>query len=726
MRHQAYTTDMEKAEPVSLKVDGMRCAACVSHVEQALRLVPGVDEASVNLATGRALVKGTVKDPVQLEDAIEKAGYHATLLNTQSLVDQLAQLEADRRQEATLHGRRVGLCAIIAVTMMLVPWWNRHPVGEMISLGLAIILQATVGLPFYVGAWRRLREGSADMDTLVAVGTSAALGYSIASAIIDIHSHGYAHDSVMVLGLVTLGKWLELRSRNSAGQAIHELLRLVPNTATRVVGNKFETVSADQIMVRDTLLIRPGESFPVDGTVVNGSSTVDQSMLTGESLPVERTIGQAVSAGTVNLTGVLYVLADKVGSDTVLAGIIKLVDQAQSSKPAIARLADRVAARFVPIVLVLSLMTWIGHSFWSGDSGSAWRAAVSVLVVACPCAMGLATPTAVMVATGIGAKMGAFFRHAQGIEEASRVDTIFFDKTGTITLGKPHVVAIERTSSLSIEEILRWSAAAEQTSQHPWAQAIVTHAIERGISFPMPTHSREVAGAGVVAQVAGKEVVVGKRSLLESLIHSIPMGHDDGIFLAIDREWMGRILLADQPRPSSRSVIEQLHHLGMEVQLLTGDSESVAQNVAELVGIPAEHVHASLSPAEKEQRVQQSRAAGKHVAMVGDGINDAPALAAANVGIAMGQGTDVAKQAGDIVLSSPDLMVLVRTVSLCRATVAKIKQNLFWAFGYNAILIPLAAAGYLSPTLSAAAMAASSISVVANSLTLRWRWWDRS
>jgi Cu+-exporting ATPase len=708
----------------------MRCAGCVGQVERALRAVEGVDEASVNLATGQAIVKGEVADLGLLESAIEKVGFQGRILSSASPAQRLAEIDdQNAREEKTLR-RNLALAAFVAGMIFLVPWLLPHSISQVISLTLATLLQSIVGKPFYVGAWHRLRQFSADMDTLVAIGTTAALGYSMVWAILHPHEHGYAHDSVMVLTLVTLGKWLEWRSRTDAGKAIRELLRLAPSEATRVAGDKFELVPIEAIAVRDILLVRPGESFPVDGAIVDGTSTVDQSMLTGESMPIEKKIGDVVSAGTINGAGLLRIRAGRVGGDTALARIIRLVDQAQSTKPRLARLADAVAAWFVPVVLVIALTTLVGQWIWTnGNVGLAVRAAVSVLVVACPCAMGLATPTAVMVATGLGARIGSFIRRAQALEEGGRVDTIILDKTGTVTQGRPKVVAIETVPPWTEASLLRLAAAAEQTSHHPWAQAIVSEAQNRFIEVPFVDSALEIAGAGVAAQVDATSVLVGKSSLLES--RGIPLtpkasaGVGAVVHVAVDQSHAGRLLLADEPKPTSRAAIDQLTQLGIEVHLVTGDAEEVARQIARRVGILDNHVQASVTPAEKEQIVRALRSKGKHVAMVGDGINDAPALAASSVGIAMGQGTDVAKEAGDIVLANSDLLTLPRTLALCRATVRKIKQNLFWAFGYNALLLPLAALGYLSPTWSAFAMAASSVSVVTNSLTLRLGWWDR-
>jgi Cu+-exporting ATPase len=717
---------MREAETISLKVAGMRCAGCVDSVESALRSVQGVRRASVNLATGLALVEANSPDLTTLRAAVEHAGFRATPLTSTSPAERLAQIEAQAAQEESLLHRHLALSALVALVLFTIPWLIPHQPALIISLLAAVLLQGIVGRPYYLGAWNRLIQGSADMDTLIALGTTAALLYSLAVAFIDPHSHGYAHDSVMVLALVTLGKWLEGRSRRRAGQAIRELLRLTPSTATRIVEEKLETVPIDALLVHDLILVRPGESFPVDGTIIDGQSTVDTSMLTGESMPIETVIGQTVAAGTINLSGLLRIKATQVGGDTTLANIIRLVDEAQSSKPQLARFADRVASRFVPFVLAISMMTFLGHLLATVQAGPAVRAAVCVLIVACPCAMGLATPTAIMVATGLGAKMGAFIRRAQAIEEAGHIDTLFLDKTGTITEGKPSVTSIEPAPGYQADDLLRWAAAAEKSSQHPWACAIVAEANSRGMTIPVPQSSTEIAGSGIIATIDHQNVIVGKRSLLES--NGIPSTPTDesGVFVALHRQFVGRLLLADQPKPNSVRAIDLLTRQGIDVHLLTGDSEQVARDIAARVGILPHHVHSAMTPADKERRVTELRSQGQHVAMVGDGINDGPALAAASLGIAMGQGTDVAKEAGDIVLSTADLMGLVRTLALCRATVTKIKQNLWWAFAYNAILIPLAAMGYLSPTLSAAAMAASSVSVVTNSLLLRWGSWDLS
>jgi Cu+-exporting ATPase len=660
-----------------------------------------------------------------LTEAVARAGYEASVRAAFHLSDRSKNLQERQREEE--RGWRIRLIVALPLTAgVMISGQLPHRVGPWFALALASVVQFYVGLPYYRGALERLRRFSADMDTLVALGTSTAYGFSLATTALHLGHHSYLHDSAVLLTFVTLGKWLETRARGRAGRAIRALLDRAPPTAVRIVGERLEEVPLEQIAVGDALLVRPGQAIPTDGEIVEGASAIDESMATGESLPVEKGPGDRVYGGTINSHGLLRVRATRVGGETLLAQIIRLVDEAQSSKSDVGRLADRVAAGFTPIVLVIALASAVGHlaaSGWSAGWPIALTSAVSVLVVACPCAMGLATPTAIMVATGRGAEMGVLIRRAQAFEEGGRVRAVVLDKTGTVTEGKPAVAAIEPANRLTPRELLEWLASAESASTHPLAKAICERARRDGLRLRTPSDSTVVAGGGLVATVDGRRVHAGNLEYLRSQGIAAPdaagAGAGTRIWAAIDGSLAGSVLLADAVKESSRGAVEALRSLGLEVYLVTGDALEEAMHVAAAVGIPAENVRAAARPADKERIVRELQSQGSRVAMVGDGVNDAPALAAADLGLAVGDASDVAKEAGDVVLTSADLGAAVRAIRLCRATLRKIRQNLFWAFGYNAALLPLAATGVLPPIFSAAAMAASSVSVVGNSLLLR-------
>jgi Cu+-exporting ATPase len=718
---------MKTEARIKLDIEGMHCAACVSNVERALRSVPGVREATVSLTTHEANVIGQVDDLGQLEESVEKAGYQASLRANASPADRSLELESKQQQEEIGWRNRLFAAVPLAIAVFVVDWLLPHQSAAVVGVLLAGIAQVYVGGPFYRGAWNRLRHGSADMDTLVAIGTTAAFGYSLAIVLLQSHEHSYAHDSAALLAFITLGKWLESRARGRASHAIRKLFDRTPRAAHRIDDGRVTDIPIEEVRVRNILLVRPGEIVPVDGIITEGSSSLDEAMITGESIPVEKSIGDKIIGGTINQQGMIRFRVSRTGDDTLLSQIVRLVDDAQSSKAGIGRLADRVAGIFVPIVLGLAVVTLIGHAFVTAPSidwASAIRAAIAVLVVACPCAMGLATPTAIMVASGRGAEMGILIRQAQAIEDGGNVDTIILDKTGTVTAGKPSVVDITVLPPWDEEELIALAASAESTSTHPLADAIVSQAKARSLNIFTPETSNNIPGQGIEATISGRTVLIGKKQFLESrgvADGDIPPSSLQGtpMFVAVDGKLAGRFTLADPVKPTSAEAIRHLRQLGLDPHLVTGDVKTVAEQVAREVGIPPQNIRAEVSPAEKESIVRELEARGRKVAMVGDGINDAPALAAAHLGIAMGQGSDIAKEAGDVILTSNDLDSLVRSLKLCQRTLQKIKQNLVWAFGYNLILIPLAMAGYLPPLFSALAMAASSVSVVTNSLLLR-------
>lgn len=718
---------MKTESRIKLDIAGMHCAACVSNVERALRTVPGVEQATVNLTTHEANVVGQVEDLGQLEDAVEKAGYQASVRANVSPADRSLELETKQHQEEIGWRNRLVVAVPLAVLILAVGGVLPHQSAAVAGVLLAGIVQVYVGSPFYRGAWNRLRHGSADMDTLVAVGTTAAFGYSLAIVILQLHEHTYAHDSAALLAFITLGKWLESRARGRASHAIRKLFDRTPRTAHRIDGGQVTDIPIEEVKVRNILLVRPGEIVPADGIITEGNSSLDEAMITGESIPVEKSAGDKVIGGTVNQQGMLRFRVSRTGDDTLLSQIVRLVDDAQSSKAGIGQLADRVAGIFVPIVLGLAVITLLGHAVVTAptvDWSSAIRAMIAVLVVACPCAMGLATPTAIMVASGRGAEMGILIRQAQAIEDGGNIDSIILDKTGTITAGKPSIVDVASAHPWHDDELIALAAAAESASTHPLADAIVSEAKTRSLTVATPETSMNVPGQGIEATIGGRSVLIGKEQFLHSRgipDVSFPSGAAQGtpMFVAIDGTLAGRFILSDPVKPTSAEAIRHLHQLGLEPYLVTGDARGVAEQVAREVGISSPNIRAEVSPADKESIVRELEAKGRKVAMVGDGINDAPALAAAHLGIAMGQGSDIAKEAGDIILTSNDLNSLVRALKLCQRTLQKIKQNLVWAFGYNLVLIPLAMLGYLPPLFSALAMAASSVSVVTNSLLLR-------
>ena len=735
---------------VTLPVRGMHCAACVGKVERALTGVPGVEEASVNLATERATV---AYDPARadvggLRAAVERAGYE---LGAEAAADGGPDREgAARAREQRALRTRVIVGVLLSVPVVIgsmpevFPWapaWLRDP-GLLLVLTTPV--QFWVGAPFHRGFLHDLRYRSASMSTLVSLGTNAAYFFSVAvtlwpHAFMALGAMPYYETAAVVITLVALGRWLEARARGRTSEAIRRLVSLAPRTA-RVLREGAEVdVPTAEVQVGDLVRIRPGERIPVDGDVVEGASTVDESMLTGESRPVEKAGGDPVYAGTVNFTGSFVFRATRVGATTTLARIIRLVEEAQGSRAPIQRLADRVAAVFVPVVLAIAAATFVG--WWLlGPPPSLLHAltnAVAVLVIACPCAMGLATPTAIMVGTGRGAEHGVLIRSAAALETLHKADTFVFDKTGTVTLGRQTVTEVVALPPATEDDVLAVAAAAEQGSEHPIATAVVARAKERGLALPPVTAFAAVAGQGIDAMAPEGRVLLGNRAFLQSrgvdvsaLVPRASALAAEGksvVYLALALRPLGLLAVADSIKPEAARTMAALGGRGAAVVMLTGDDRATAAAIAASAGI--ERVLAEVLPADKAREIEQLRVAGHRVAMVGDGINDAPALARADVGIAMGSGTDVAIEAADVTLMRGDLWGVVVAYDLSRKTIRIVKQNLLWAFGYNVVLIPVAAGllypvwgVLLSPMLAGAAMAFSSVSVVTNSLRLkRWR-----
>lgn len=731
------------------RIEGMTCAACVRRVERALLKVPGVVRAQVNLATERATLQGL---PGQVDEAtllrqVEAAGYRA--LPLRQAVEEKDREQRARQEEIADLQHRLGLSAILALLVFLgsmvpgLPLWSQWPQGvrHWILLLLTVPVQFWGGARFHRQAWRALRHGSADMNVLISVGTFAAFLYSLIVTVSPSffgheEHHVYYDTSAMILAFILLGRWLEAKAKGRTSAALRALLALQPPKARRLRDGQEEEVAIEEVQVGDLLRVRPGERVPVDGVVLEGRSGVDESMMTGESLPVEKEPGSEVIGGTLNTTGTFLMRATRVGRDTFLAQLVRLVEEAQGSKAPVQRLADRVAAVFVPLVIGIAsatLLLWLAV-------GSPFPLALShfiaVLIIACPCALGLATPTAIMVATGRGAALGILIRRGEALETASRLTTLVLDKTGTVTEGRPRLTDLwdaDEARESSSPPWLAWAAGVEKVSGHPLAQAVVEAAQARGLSVPEPKAFEALPGKGVWAQVEGQEVLIGHRGLLEE--RGIPLDGaeeqaqrwaEEGktpLFVAVEGRLRGALAVADVPRPEAKEALERFHALGLRVVLLTGDREAVAQAVGRQLGVDA--VRAEVLPQHKAEEVRRLQAQGERVGMVGDGINDAPALAQADVGFALGSGTDVAIEAGDIILVRNDLRAVASAIELSRQTLRTIRQNLFWAFFYNSLGIPLAAGALypllgirLHPIVAAIAMAFSSVSVVTNSLLL--------
>jgi Cu+-exporting ATPase len=717
---------------IDLVISGMSCAVCAGRIEKVLLRIEGVDRAEVNLATERARVttdKGKVA-PSQLIAAVEKAGYGASLATA-------AATEDGGRGDG---GRRGLLPVILSVllTLPLVGQMAADVIGvhrmlpPLVQFLLATPVQFIVGGRFYVGAWRSLKGGAGNMDVLVALGTSAAYGLSawqVFAAAAPGHQALYFEASTVVITLVLLGKWLEGRAKRSAASAIRALMNLRPERARVERDGRVVEIPADAVALGELVVVRPGERAPVDGKVVDGESQMDESLLTGESLPVSKSVGDRVTAGAINADGLLRVEATGVGAGSTLARIVRLVESAQASKAPVQHLVDRISAVFVPVVMAIAALTFILWWLLAGDLHNAFVASVSVVVIACPCAMGLATPTAIMVGTGVAARHGILIKDADALERAHRVTCMVFDKTGTLTEGRPAVRDVAAADG-SQQRLLALAASAQQGSEHPLARAVLSAARDRGLDLYPLGGFRALPGRGLQATVGDRTVLIGSRQLMRQ--SGVDIDWLDG--RAADQEAVGRtviwiaegvralgfIAVEDPVKDSAAAAIAKLKSLGVSPVMLTGDNRQAARVVAAAVKVDA--LQAEVLPEDKAAAVERLRREGKVVAMVGDGINDAPALAAADIGIAMGTGTDVAMHTAGITLMRGDPGLLPAALSISRATYRKIWQNLFWAFGYNVVAIPLAAFGLLSPILAGGAMAFSSVSVVCNSLALRrWR-----
>ncbi len=676
-------------ERIDLPVGGMTCAACARAIERTLSATPGVWRASVNLATETATVE---YDPakVRVRDfigAIEDLGYSVPESGKSASAGPPAEL---------VYRRRLMVAAGFAAPVMALGMLHRWPWVQL-ALTLPVVLYAGGG--FYAAAWSALRHRSANMNSLIALGTGTAFLYSVYVTVRGGHDV-YFEAAAVIIALILTGRLLEARARAKAGAAIRRLMDLEPPRA-RVVRDGAEVeMPVAEVRRGDTVVVRPGERIPVDGTIVAGESAIDESMLTGESMPVEKGPGGTVFSGAFNRSGSFRFTATEVGRGTVLRRMIEMVRQAQGARAPVARLADVVSGWFTLSVLALAAVTFAAW-FFLGPFATAMVNAVAVLIIACPCALGLATPTAIMVGTGRGAERGILIKGGEALEMANRIDTVVLDKTGTLTHGKPVVTAILPAAGFVENDLLRLAASAERYSEHPLGKALVEAAAERGIALAEPAEFEAMAGHGVHARVDGRQVVVGR----------------PGVTVTVDGAAAGSFEIADTIKPEAAGAVARLRTMGLDVWMLTGDSRAVAERVAREAAI--EHVLAEVLPDQKAAEMRKLQAAGKRVAMVGDGINDAPALAQADLGIAMGSGTDIAIEAGDITLMRGNLNGVPDAIELSRRTMRVIRQNLFWAFAYNTLGIPVAALGLLSPMLASAAMALSSVTVVTNSLRLR-------
>lgn len=717
------------AEKTTLLVEGMTCAACSARVEKVLNRLDGVIKANVNLSTNKAIVEhpsGAIEEET-LVKAVEKAGYKAEV-----------EKEVDRDREKELREKEIKslkrsfiISAILSLPLFSAMFFHMAGKENILTNGyfqliLATPVQFIIGYRFYKGAFNSLRGGGANMDVLVSMGTSAAYFYSLYNLVKGINEY-YFEASAVIITLILLGKTFEAVAKGKTSEAIKKLMGLQPKTA-RVIKDGVEIdIPIEEVNIGDIIVVRPGERIPVDGIIVEGHSSIDESMITGESIPVDKREGDKVIGATINKFGSFKFEARKIGKDTVLAQIIKLVEDAQGSKAPVQRLADKISGIFVPVVVLIAIVTFIGFYLVKGDFTTGLINAVAVLVIACPCALGLATPTAIMVGTGKGAEKGILIKSGEHLERTHNMEAIVLDKTGTITKGEPEVTDIITLDSMEEDQLLRIAATVEKVSEHPLGQAIVRKGEERLLMITEPDTFMAIPGKGLKASLEGKEIYIGNRKLMQEANIQIAEIEEDlsrleeegktAMMVGIDGKISGIIAVADSIKDNSKEAIEELKNMGLDVYMLTGDNERTAKAIAKSVGI--ENVLADVLPENKAQVVEEIKAQGKYVGMVGDGINDAPALAAADVGFAIGTGTDVAMEAADITLMRGDLMGIVTAIRLSHRTMKTIKQNLFWAFFYNSIGIPFAALGFLNPMIAGAAMAFSSVSVVTNSLRLR-------
>jgi Cu+-exporting ATPase len=716
---------------LELALEGMTCAACATRIETALNQLPGVS-ASVNFATEKATIRYSVgkTNPSQIIATVRKTGYDAHELAAQERDAERARKLAQYRQEF----RRFWLSALLTLPLLaqmgaMLSGDHQDWLPRWLQLVLATPVQFWIGKRFYIGAYHALRGGGANMDVLVALGTTMAYLLSLVVTVFGLtHLHVYFEASSAVITLVLLGKLLEARAKGKTSAAIEALIKLQPRTARVERDGQLLDVPIEQLQAGDICVVRAGENIPVDGEVIEGNSSVNEAMLTGESMPRHKELGSSAYAATQNLDGMLKLRATGVGNETQLAHIVRLVEDAQGSKAPIQRLADVISGIFVPIVVGIALLTFVLWWWLGGDLSVALINAVAVLVIACPCALGLATPTAIMVGTGRGAQTGILVRDARALELAHKITTLIVDKTGTLTEGKPTVTDVLPSAGISENSLLATAAALEQGSQHPLAEAILRHAAAQGVAIRTISDFTTIAGKGVSATIDGEQIYLGSLNFLAASHIPLIEGQAQALLgqgktvigVGSKTQFLGLIAIADRIRDDSAAAVRRLQQMHIEVVMLTGDNPQTAQAVADQVGIT--RFVAEVMPQDKAEEVARQKAQGKVVGMAGDGINDAPALSAADVGFAISSGSDIAIEAADVTLMHNSLMSVADAISLSRATLKKIRQNLFFAFIYNVLGLPLAALGLLNPVIAGAAMAMSSVSVVSNALLLkRWK-----
>lgn len=728
-------------EAVDLQLAGMTCAACALKIEKTLNKLPGVSTANVNFAMETAHVE---YNPVEvsvsdMQKRVEKLGYKA--IPKQEQGDPAEQ----RQQDLSKQKRKLLISAILSFPLLWAMvshfsftswiWLPDLFMNPWFQLILATPVQFYIGKQFYIGAYKALRNGSANMDVLVSLGTSAAFFYSLYLTIVWAVDGGSAHHgpemyyetSAVLITLVLMGKLFESLAKGRTSEAIKSLMGLQAKTALVVRDGEELSIPVEEVIAGDIVLVRPGNKVPVDGEVLEGISSVDESMLTGESLPVEKKAGDSVIGATINKNGMLRIKATKVGKETALAQIIKVVEEAQGSKAPIQRVADVISGIFVPIVVGIAVIAFLVWYFivTPGDFAGALEKAIAILVIACPCALGLATPTSIMAGSGRAAELGILFKGGEHLEQTHKIDTIILDKTGTVTKGKPELTDILVEGNET--EFLRLVGAAEKNSEHPLAEAIVAGILERNIELPATESFEAIPGYGIKAVVEGKELLIGTRRLMDkygveashayNIMSNLEESGKTAMLVAINKGYVGMVAVADTIKETSQAAVSRLKGMGIQVIMITGDNERTAKAIAAQVGI--DHVRAEVLPEGKAEEVKKLQAQGKIVAMVGDGINDAPALATADIGMAIGTGTDVAMEAADVTLMRGDLSSIPDAIYMSRKTMTNIKQNLFWALGYNSLGIPIAALGFLAPWVAGAAMALSSVSVVLNALRLQ-------
>jgi len=740
-------TNKIKLQKISAPVEGMTCASCVARVEKSISKIEGIKNVSVNLATEKATfeIDSSLASLPQVEKAIEDAGYKIDFssLNKKSAAsttqtEVISDFDSQLRKDFYLA---ISLTIPIFILSMGMMWEGFHrllPFSQDVLNKILLLLTSPVvfvsGKRFFKIFWKNLKHLTADMNSLVAIGTGAAFIYSTVLILFpelisdeSADSHVYFETTAVIITLILMGRWLESRAKSKTGTAIKKLIELKPQTVIVKKNDSEIELSIDELSIGDIVIIKPGGRIPADGIVRSGNSTVDESMITGESMPIEKNIGSKVIGGTINNTGSFEFEVTAIGDTSILGQIIKMVEEAQGSKAPIQKLADKIAAVFVPVIILIAIITFTGWLLFSTAGFSiALINFVAVLIIACPCALGLATPTAIIVGTGRGAQKGILIKNAESLELAHKIDTIIFDKTGTITTGKPKVSSVI-TNFIDEKELLKFSGSLEQRSEHPIAQAFVSYAKNYGVSFENVEKFESLTGTGLKGIVNGNEILAGNQTLMENnsidtdifqqKIAELSQGGKTLVFVAINKQFKGLISIEDEIKNNSAEIVEKLKTMNLKTILLTGDNNRTAKDIAGKVGF--DDYQSEVLPGNKLAVISEYQSRGRIVAMVGDGINDAPALTKSDVGIAMGTGTDVAIESGDIVLMSGDLNGVVNAIKLSRQTLKTIKQNLFWAFIYNIIGVPLAAFGLLNPMIAALAMSFSSVSVITNSLRLK-------